>query len=364
MLVYIHQQDLKKAIEKTEKVLKKTSIAILNSVLLTAKNDKITLTAYNLESGIVIDLDGSIIENGSVLIDKSNFKLIKKLQGELKIESKDSNTVTISSNRQIKFRQYEVGDYPEMSIETNNEAFTIPESEFKNSLKIKSFARVDNVIPVLESLCINHNRIVGLDNYKLAIINLNIDNQCDKDIIIPLESIEELDKILDKKSNGILKFSYDYNEKEKEFNRLTITGDDYVYVTRLIQGEYIKVDQLIPKDFKIRVGMDKVALTGAMEFAKEIAKDIELGTVVFDVADEFAVTAQSNEKQSREVVPSDINGGEVKIGFNHKYILEALKVIEDKDIVINLNECPNPTVITGAETENEMYMVLPVRLVS
>lgn len=361
MLVYIYQAELKKAIEKTEKVLKKTSTAILDSVLLTAKGNKITLTAYNLESGIVIDLDGNIAEEGSVLIDKSNFKLIKKLQGELKIESKDSNTVTISSNRQIKFRQYEVGDYPEMSIETNNEAFTITENEFKNSLKIKSFAATDNARPIIQSLCINHNRITGLDGYKLAIIDLNIDNQCDKDIIIPLKSIEELDKILNKRSSETLKFDYSYDEKLKKFDRLTITGDGYVYVTRLIHGEYIKVDQLIPEDFKIHIDMDKATLTEAIEFAKEVTAGNN-NIVVFDIADEFAVTAESTDKQSREVIPSDIDGGEVKIGFNHRLMLEALKVMEDKDIVMKFNGYVNPMVMTGTETKNEIYMVLPIRL--
>ena len=86
MNINIHQTELKNAIEKLEKLLGKThTIPVINCVLLTAEDNKITITAYNLVSALIVDISGEVIEPGNILIDKSNFKLIKKLSGILNI---------------------------------------------------------------------------------------------------------------------------------------------------------------------------------------------------------------------------------------------------------------------------------------
>jgi DNA polymerase-3 subunit beta len=118
MKISLEQSDLQNAIEKAEKLIHKNTLEVLDSVLLSAKNDKITLTANNLVSAIIIDLDGNIIESGSVLIDKSNFKLIKKLKDRLHISS-ENNIVKISGNRELKFTQLDC-EFPEVKTETND----------------------------------------------------------------------------------------------------------------------------------------------------------------------------------------------------------------------------------------------------
>jgi DNA polymerase III sliding clamp (beta) subunit (PCNA family) len=101
MNVIINQYDLESAIEKAEKVMRKSvPLPILDSILLNAQNDKITITANNLESAIIIPVDGYITQPGSILIDKSNFKLIKKLTGELHITD-NAGTVEITANRKL-----------------------------------------------------------------------------------------------------------------------------------------------------------------------------------------------------------------------------------------------------------------------
>ena len=156
-------------------------IQILESILLEALNNKITITATNLESAIIIDIKGDIVHEGSVLIDKSNFKLIKKLKDSLHIMDVD-NTVTIKSNRELKFMKKGVTEYPEIEISKYEyvKAFDIIESEIKNSFKIKGFASSDTVRPALNGLCINNRNITAIDGFKLAQIELNIYNECKK----------------------------------------------------------------------------------------------------------------------------------------------------------------------------------------
>lgn len=365
MKIYIEQSDLQNAIEKAEKVLRKATLPIMDSVLLSAKNGKITVTTNNLESAIIVETYGSILEMGSILIDKSNFKLIKKLSGKLYI-SDENDIVKISGNRELKFKQCDPTAYPEVRTEFNHEAFTIAENEFKDSLKIKVFAGDNEARPVLCSLCINKNRIIALDGYRLAKVDLNIDNNCNQDIIIPVQAIIELDKILNKKSNKCLKFEYFSKEtlRKEEIQYLKITGEDWQYITRLVEGEYFNIDNVIPVDFNFNIDVDKDSFNESVQFAKEILADKK--PVVFDITKDFIISGASADKEFSEVISENINTSNsnyIKTGFDPKYLIDIFKTIPDEKIKLNFGDNANrPLVITGNKTINETYMICPIKL--
>lgn len=365
MKISIEQWELQKAIDKAEKVLRKTSMPILESVLLSARDNSITLTATNLESSIIIDLHGDVQEVGSITIDKSNFKLIKKLKGKLNI-SDDDNTVKISGNRELKFTQYDAV-FPDIKTEVNHEAFTINESEFKDSLKIKIFASKDENRPALCTCCINRNRIVAIDGHRIAKIDFNIDNKCDNDILIPIQSITELDKILDKESKNKLKFEY-YSEEEdntKTLKYLKITGSGYQYITRLVKDTYFKIDDLIPRDFAINITVKKDILNESLGFAKEVLSKTKL-PVIFDIAKDFKVCGKSVDKQFTETILEDIDISEqdyMTIGFNPDYLMDVFKLLLDDMVNLSFKGSNiDPLIITGSRMDNETYMILPVKI--
>lgn len=373
MKITIEQWELQQAIEKAKKILRKSAMPILESVLLTAnKNNNITLTATNLESSIIINLSGnfgSVEESGAITIDKSNFKLIKKLNGGLCI-SDDGNTVQILGNRELKFTQHDVSEFPEIKTVVNHEAFTIKENEFKDGLKIKTFAGKEEIRPVMCTCCINRNRIIAIDGFRLAKIDLSIDNKCDKDIMIPIQSITELDKILDRKNTEELKFEY-FSEGEGEgetLKYLRITGSGYQYITKLVEGTYFQINDYIPTEFGISINIEKDILMDSLEFAKEVLSRAKLPVlpVVFDIAKDFKVCGKSVDKQFSEIILENIDITEqcyVKIGFNPNYLIDVLKLLPD-DMVNLCFKGSNiaPLVITGRETDNETYMILPVRI--
>lgn len=371
MKIYVEQRDLQNAIEKVEKVIRKTSVQVLDSVLLEAKGKDITLTTYNLVSSITVPVWGEVVENGNILIDKSNFRLIKKLQGRLEItddKSTDKDTITIKGNRQLKSSELLPSEYPEVPIETNKEAFTIAENEFLNSLKIKALASKDDTRPVLNGCTIKGDKLVTLDGFRMGVVTLNIHNLSDREFIIPLESIDELNKILDKKSNKELKFSYmeetPKNSKETRVTRLKITGEDFTFVTRLIDGDFVKFEQIIPTKSTTSVRLNRKALLESLEFTIEIVKDLKNKQIVLNITDELAVTADNGSgKQSKESIDSEISGKEITIGFNNKYFIEILKLMTDDEIVLEFTRDINSMLITGTETDNGQYILLPIRLV-
>ena len=363
MIINIHQIDLQKAIERAEKLIyKKSALPVLDSVKLTAENNKITLTVDNLNSRLAINLDGDIINNGSVLIDKSNFKLIKKLSGYLNISSNDNNgEVIIKANRTLKFTSIPASEYPEFEDKANEEAFTIPENIFKNNLKIKAFASTDNARPVFCSVAINGNDMVACNTHILSKIILDIQNKCDKEIIIPLQSINELDKILNNKRTKDLKFYY---AKVKErIVQLKICGEDFVYYTRLIDGECFNYNGVIPREFKTYVIVNKDKLYDAVDFAKGIIKGDPSNRVLFSVnKDEFKFNAIYSNKSMSEIIPAEIKGEELKILFNNSYLENIIKTIKEDTIKIDFVGNNFPAIIKGEHNDNELYLIMPVRM--
>jgi len=364
MIINIYQEDLQKAIEKAEKLIHKSklSIGVLDSIKLTGENNKITLSVDNLESKLIINLNGDVIDNGSILIDKSNFKLIKKLSGYLNISNNNDNTeVVIKANRTLKFTSIPVNEYPTLIDNTTEEAFVIPENVFKNNLKIKAFASTDENRPGICSVVIKGSDMVSTNTFCLSKITLDIQNKCDKEIIIPLQSINELDKILNSKSGEQLKLHY--GKKGDRVTQLKIIGDDFIYFTKLIDADYMNYNGVIPSDFRTFTTISKDKLYDAVDFAKDIVKGDTCNRILFNInEDEFKFNAIYSDKSMSEVIPANIEGEELKILFNNSYLENIIKTIKEDTIKIDFVGNNFPAIIKGEHNDNELYLIMPVRM--
>jgi DNA polymerase-3 subunit beta len=357
MNVIINQYDLESAIEKAEKVMRKSvPLPILDSILLNAQNDKITITANNLESAIIIPVDGYITQPGSILIDKSNFKLIKKLTGELHITD-NAGTVEITANRKLKFTTADPTCYPEVKTDINNTAFTITEAEFKNSLKIKLFASTEEFRPVLCTLAIVNNSITAANNYAIGSINLNINNQYKNNLLIHSKSIAELDKILDKKSSQTLQFEYDDTA-----HYLRITAAEFIYITRLVEGEYLDINRYIPAEYNTTMQIDKNSLKESVSFASDVTGKADKLPVIFNVSDQFELSANADNKSMLETITAGIKGDPIKIGYSPALLMDILKTIDSDNLVFSFTTCHGITIIKPENNETEWYLIMPIRL--
>lgn len=380
MNINVNQVDLKNAIEKLERLLHKSPIPVLDSVLLTADNNQITITANNLASSLTINILGDIIDSGSILIDKSNFKLIKKLSGILNITSSDnmgmvevneeevkeaviSNTITIKANRNLKFNSILPEQFPEIPKDINSEAFNMLENAFKNKLKIKVFSAKGHFREVFNGVLISEDDMVANNTHYLARYKLNIENKCDDQMNIPMQSIEELDKILNNKSKKELEFYFKKDEDSKEMKYIKIVGNDFIYTTRLVDGNYPNYKQVIPDNFHTFIDIKKDQLQDTLEFAMEIVKDDSLKPVYLNITKQLTInTPEEMEKSMSEVVPSEITGEELEsIKFNSSYMSTILKTINEDKVNIKLTGCYSPAVFTGENNEVELYVLVPFR---
>jgi DNA polymerase-3 subunit beta len=377
MNINIHQTELKNAIEKVERLLHKSLFAVLDNVLLTADNNQITITVNNLCSTLTVNVDGEIIDPGTILIDKSNFKLIKKLSGILNITSSDnlgikeineeeekedviSNTVIIKANRNLKFVSNLPEQYPEMPKDINSEAFIIPENIFKDKLKIKAFVAKGHFRQIFNGVLIFKDDMVACNTHYLARYILNVENKCEDQMNIPIQSIEELNKISNNKTSSALQFYYKKDEDEMRY--IKIVGNGFIYTTRLVEGVYPNHNNIIPQSSCTMVNVDKSKLRDTLEFAFEIVKDVELRPIMFNITNQFKIfTSEGIDKSMSEILPSKIQGEELKICFNVGYMDDILKIISEDKISIELSGKLSPAVFKGENNEDELYVLVPIR---
>lgn len=369
MKIRVWSHDLKRAIEKAEKVAaKKASLEILEHLLLTATGDAITLTASNLTSWITVRVEGEVLESGSAILLTDDLKLIKKCSGELLIHNKYSNIV-VEGIRKLEFTQmFNPSEFPESRhVVDGQKAFSINALDFKNSLKIKKMAARDETRSQLNTLNIKGSRIMALDGYRLGVINLNIDNQYTGDMMIPLDTIEQLDKVIGRRDNCDLEFTYQLNtEKANKIKLLTITGDDWTLTTRVKDGEYLNIDGVIPKEHAITINIRTKPLIETLKFFKDV-KQGKKDIMTIDVTPHNMIFSKQNDKQKvSEIfeagihIESSIVG--YKIGCNDRYLQELLETIDAEEVIINFGERNvNPITIINHD-QSELYLVLPVRI--
>jgi DNA polymerase-3 subunit beta len=350
-------------------------LPILETVLVSAK-DQITLTANNLETSIAITIQGEVVEKGEVTIHKDNFKLIKKISGDIeitdeKIRIDDENyqyNVNVKGNRKIKFTSYNPNNFAPTQEREMVTAFNMIENEFKSVLKLKPLmGHIEGRI-TLASICINKDRFIACDGFRLARINKTINNQCDYNILIPVKAVLELDKILDKKSNDNLRFDYWTHDKVYA-EMLTITGNDFVYTTRLIGGDYLKVDDIIPKNFETYFELEnKKDMLTALDFIQDFSSSknkskTQYPTVLVLQDDTLTLKCMTDEHSSVEEVEGNLSGNDLAIGFNGRYLIESLKIIDSDNIKMSFAGSGTlPMIISDINNDDELHMVLPVRL--
>lgn len=383
MNINIHQTELKNAIEKLEKLLGKThTIPVINCVLLTAEDNKITITAYNLVSALIVDISGEVIEPGNILIDKSNFKLIKKLSGILNITDeiekvnidttdKTENAtkefekyhVIIKANRNLKFYSLDPEQFPEVPKDINEEAFNMPENAFKDKLKIKAFVAKNHFRQVFNNILISaKNDMIACNTHYLAKYKMNVENKCEKDMIIPVQSIEELNKILDNKSTNDLQFFYNIaSNDEPEY--LKIVGNGFTYIARLIEGVYPDYEQIIPQSFCTTLNIENKKLQDSLEFALEIVKNNKDKSIVFNITDRLQVYTIEDDKNMSEIIFGDTTGEELIVSFNAGYVNDILKTIPEDKISVKFSGQKSPAMFQGEDNNNdEIYVLVPLRL--
>ena len=362
------QQSLSKALSTVSKaVTSRTTIPILKGILLNATADgKLILSASDLDLSIEKTMtDINIIEEGSVVVLSKLFTdIIRKLPNEeILIEQKEDKSIIIKTSiSEFTILGISSEEFPQIGEIEEEERLVFEKEFFREMIRKSSFsASIDDakgiIVGVLIELEDKYTNMVALDGFRMAVIREEMKNEKNNKIIISAKILNEINKILsDIESEENITFILSKKKAVLLFENTKI-------VIRLLEGEFIKYKDILPKETKCKVTVKKALLYESMERASLLSKEGKNNLIRFSIVENLlTITSRSDEGNVKEEVPISKEGNDIEIGFNSKYIMDVLKVLDDEEVVMEMISSVKPCVIKPVEGKSFEYLVLPVRI--
>jgi len=340
----------------------RTTLQILDGILLEAYDGKLKMVSTDLEIGIETYLDCNVIEEGSIVINSRIFgDIIRKLPNSIvTIEVKDNNVNIKCESSEFNILGNNPHEYPQLPKIIDENSFRIPRDLFKNAIKQTVFATAkDETRPILTGVLLeitdNKCSFVALDGYRLALRSMFINVNNDIKVIIPGRVLEELNKIL--------------GEDEEEILVSTSTGNiifnmgNTIVTSRLLEGQFLNYKDIIREEHKTKIVVNRKNFQDGLERASLLAKEEKANLVKFNIYDDEVVIKSNTEIGNvYEKISSKQEGDNINIAFNSKYILDGIKAMDAEEIELSFMGSLNPCIIRPVGDENYTYLVLPVRL--
>lgn len=343
----------------------KTTLELLKGILISAKDDQLKLTGYDLEIGIETYAQAEVIQEGEIVVNARLFgDIIRKLPDSfVEIETDSDNNVYINCvNSKFKIKGDSAKEYPRLPEVKEEDLYSIPQDLLKNMIKQTVFATSqDQTKPVLmgELLEIVNGNIslVAIDGYRLAVRSCSVDNIInDAKVIIPGKALIDVNSLLSSEED--VKLGFD------EKNAIFMINDTKI-ITRLLEGEFIDYKKLLPREHNSKVKLNTKGLLNSIERASLLSQSEKNNLIKLSIRDNtMAITSNTDKGNVYEEVSLELEGDYLDIAFNSRYFLEGLKNIDSEEIFIEFTTNVNPCIIRPADGVKYTYLLLPVRISS
>ena len=356
--------DLSDAVLKVSKALSvKAANPVLEGIKLSAKGDLLTLVATDTELTIKKTIKADVLMEGeTVVVGKYFVDFVKKLEKEQVELSRlfDGQLQIKYSDSESELQVFPVDLFPVIREEEDENFFTIPEKDFKNVVERTSIAcSTDDSRPILKGCLFEIQdgvlTCVALDGFRMAVVKKKVKASGDFKAVIPARTLFEITRLLEKDEDE-LKLCL-------QKNNLYVKLDNTVIFSRLIEGEFVKYNHIMPVSFENTVTVNKDALLNSIERASIVAKNDRYNVVKLDVKEKtLSISARSEIGNVNENVNINLKGKDVTIAFNGKYLTDYLKTETEDIIKLSLNSSIDPCVISPVGNDEIIYLVLPVRI--
>lgn len=377
MKIVIQRQSLVQAIQNVQKAVSgKTTIPVLTGIKMVAAKEGLSLTATDLEIGIETrvpthieeDQIVNVIEEGAIVLSaKYLSEIVRKLPSQqVEIEVKQ-NYLTIIRGGKSEYNLHGLDheEFPRLPQVNGNQIFSAQSDILKDMIRQTSFAvSGEEIRPVLTGVMFTLKKgslkFVATDSHRLATRESSVEAPEDLEIhnvIIPGKSLNELGRLLADDSSLVDIVVAD--------NQVLVQMDKTQFYTRLIDGQYPDISRIIPSNFKTGLTVKTKALQGAVERASLIAKEHENNLVRLNIKTggiEISSNSPDVGKVSESIEEVNVTGDELLIAFNSKFMLDALRVIDSEDLLIEFTGSMSPFLVKIPDNPNCLHLILPVRI--
>lgn len=363
MKLICNKSELLKGVNIVSKAVPvRTTMAILECILIDASANKIKLTANDMELGIETIIDGEILEAGIIALDAKIFlEIVRKLpDNEVTIET-DAAFKTLISCEKAKFNIIGKSgeDFSYLPYVERKDSITMSQFTLKEVIRQTIFSITDNDANKLmsgELFEINENllKVVSLDGHRISIRNIELKNSYEhKKVIVPGKTLNEISKIIPGSAEEDVMIFLTENHIVFEF-------DQTMVVSRLIEGEYFKIEQMLSSDYETKLTIHKKELLDCIDRASLLIKEGDKKPIIMNITDDsMELKINSFIGSMNEEIDIEKEGKDILIGFNPKFYIDALRVIDDESITIYMVNPKAPCFIKD-ENESYIYLILPV----
>lgn len=340
----------------------KTTMPILECILIDASTNQIKFTTNDMELGIETIVDGTIAEKGMVALDaKIFYEIIRRLPDNDVTIHTDENYVATITCEKAKFT---------IPGKTGEDFAYLPVIERDESLTLSQFTLKEMIRQTLFSIAVNENnrlmtgelfeiknnclKIVSLDGHRISIRRMPLKREySDKKIVVPGKTLSEISKILSGEVDDQVSIYFTKNHILFEF-------DQTMVVSRLIEGEYFRIDQMLSSDYETKLHINKREFLDCIDRTTLFVKENDKKPIIINIEDEsMQLSINSQLGSMKEDIDIEKEGKDIMIGFNPRFLIDALKVIDDESITIYLVNPKAPCFIKD-EQESYIYLILPV----
>ncbi len=365
MKIIVNGLDLNDAIAKVSKALPVRDVApILDCIKITAENDKLTLYATDKDLAIEKTIDANVIVSGAFLVPGKIFgeyiRNVASSESDISLELADERRLTIcSANSECHISTMDVDDYPETEQISGDNYFAVQESNLKEIINNVIFAvATDDSRPMLKGVFFEAKEFVltavATDGYRFASSKKALEERVDHvSATVPSRSLNELSKLLADSDNIVRVYI--------ENNYLMVATENGKLFTRLLAGQYIKFDNIVPRDFVATLLVNKDNFERSLNTASIMSRSEKNNLVRFDI-EEYSMNISSTSQYgtAKENVTISLTGKDISCAYNSRYINDCLKVINAETIKMEFAQ-HNSCVITINGSDEVLYFILPVK---
>ena len=358
--------DKSKLIEGMNIVMKaipgKTTMMILECVVIEVKDNQIKLIANDLQLGIETLIDGEIKQEGSVAVGaKVFFEIIRKLPSDnVSITVDEDYHMNISCGKaKFNIMAKATDEFPYLPNIVKDKNVNISQFTLKDIIRQTVFSISDNenakvMTGELFEIHDSELKVVSLDGHRISIRKVKLNQSYDDvSVIIPGKTLIEISKII----NGGMddEVSIFFTDKHVLFE-----FEDTIVLSRLIEGEYYKIDKMLSTDYETKVTVNKREMLECIDRSTLLLKESDKKPVIIDVQDDYMKFAMNSAIGSMdEDIDASKEGKDILIGFNPRFLMDALRVIDEDEITMYMINPKAPCFIRDQE-ETYIYLILPV----
>ena len=369
MKIVCYKENILKALNSVVKgVASKTTMPILEGILIQTNDKEIKLTTYDLEIGIEYVMECEVKEQGSTVVNAIMFsEIIRKLPDtEIYITLNENNLLEIECEGALyKLTTMNPSEFPELpKIEVEN-SIDLEQNMLKNMIRRTIFAVSNEENRPIFTGCLfevenNKLNVVAVDGFRLALRSIYLQTKVNGfKAVIPGRTLNEINKIL--------LDSFDHVRIGIARNQALFEMENCKVVTRILDGEFLNYKSVIPSNWETRIRVNKSSLQNSFErisliSASSIEKEKKYPVKVSIDIGKMTISCTNQTGEAKEELFVSTEGKNIEAGFNPKYFLDSLKAIDDKEVFVEFGTSISPCLVKSVENNEYIYMILPIRL--